>query len=63
MLTPPEKDPPKFDGVRCPKCQQPVVMGYGLMGGGIGPYWVCDTDGCDFFYKKQDSGDVHTPTP
>lgn len=40
---------------KCPKCGQPsLVPGYGLMGGGCGFYWFCDTDDCDYFHKEQD---------
>ncbi len=40
---------------KCPKCGADLISGYGLMGGGIGLYVVCDTDGCDFFEKQQDA--------
>jgi hypothetical protein len=63
MPTQLEVKTPEFDFLHCPKCKQPVVMGYGLAGGGIGPYWACETDECDFFYKKQDSEDVYFPDP
>jgi len=29
-------------------------MGYGLAGGGMGPYFYCETDNCDGFEKFQD---------
>jgi len=29
-------------------------MGYGLAGGGIGPYVFCTREGCDHFEKFQD---------
>lgn len=38
----------------CPKCGAPVIHGYGLMGGGMGMYSLCDNDACDFFEKTQD---------
>ena len=38
----------------CPKCGARTEMGYGLMGGGMGVYVFCETDGCDFFAKRQD---------
>lgn len=38
---------------QCPKCGGPVVQGYGLAGGGIGPYRYCESDtDCDFFEKE-----------
>jgi hypothetical protein len=40
----------------CPKCGSKTMFGYGLAGGGMGPYVVCDgllgVGGCDFFKKK-----------
>jgi len=43
------------DGKTCPKCgAKAVERGYGLMGGGIGSYELCDTDACDWFAKQQD---------
>jgi hypothetical protein len=58
-LTP---DPPPStqfsgDGETCPKCKQKTVRwGYGLFGGGMGPWEVCDSGGvCDWFAKKQDA--------
>jgi ssDNA-binding Zn-finger/Zn-ribbon topoisomerase 1 len=59
MSTPetPQK-PDVFDPLavqRCPKCGGPVDYGYGLCGGGIGTYVLCDSESeCDFFFKKQD---------
>lgn len=41
----------------CPKCGAKTEPGYGLMGGGIGPYVVCFTEGCDFFAKQQDDSE------
>lgn len=38
----------------CPKCGEPVVLGYGLMGGGCGPYRLCENAECDYFEKEQD---------
>lgn len=44
------------DGVTCPWCgKKTVLRGYGLFGGGMGPWEVCDSDeDCDWFAKKQD---------
>lgn len=30
------------------------MSGYGLMGGGIGLYWLCENTVCDYFHKEQD---------
>ena len=38
----------------CPKCGEPLICGYGLMGGGMGPYTLCENDECDYFHKTQD---------
>ena len=38
----------------CEKCGKEMEMGYGLAGGGIGPYFYCTTEGCDGFKKFQD---------
>ncbi len=35
----------------CPKCGGALVDGFGLMGGGYGPYAFCDGDDCDYFVK------------
>jgi hypothetical protein len=38
----------------CPKCGFELEQGYGLAGGGMGPYEFCPKDGCDYFTKSQD---------
>jgi hypothetical protein len=40
----------------CPKCCERVDSdaGYGLAYGGMGSYWICDQDKCDWFYKIMD---------
>ena len=38
----------------CNKCGKEMQVGYGLTGGGIGPYFYCETEGCDGFVKFQD---------
>jgi hypothetical protein len=38
---------------QCPQCGADLVMGYGLAGGGIGPYLYCDDCG-EYFDKFQD---------
>lgn len=38
----------------CPKCGAETIFGYGLCGGGMGPYVVCSADGCDYFSKKRE---------
>ncbi len=39
---------------RCPKCGGDIEVGYGFMGGGIGPYAFCVNAKCDYFVKEQD---------
>lgn len=42
-------------GKTCPKCHNETIEhGYGLCGGGIGPYSYCTTEGCNYFNKVQD---------
>lgn len=38
-------------GPPCPACAAPLIEGFGLAGGGYGPYEVCD--GCGYFNKHQ----------
>ncbi len=56
------QEPESLELTRCPKCQGPTDTGYGLMGGGVGPYVFCagdeaGDDGCGWFYKEQDLDD------
>lgn len=37
----------------CPKCGTETQFGFGLAGGGYGPYVACMNDACDFFAKRQ----------
>lgn len=47
---------------RCPKCGSGTIAGFGLMGGGVGPYVICDGERddatvgmeCGWFYKEQE---------
>jgi hypothetical protein len=39
----------------CPKCGTELEMGYGLAGGGIGPYEYCPNERCNYFVKHQDA--------
>lgn len=43
----------------CPKCGSRTIFGFGLAGGGVGPYVMCDgplgQGECDFFLKKSTS--------
>jgi hypothetical protein len=39
----------------CPKCGTELERGYGLAGGGIGPYEYCPKDGCGYFTKSQET--------
>lgn len=38
----------------CPKCGANTEHGYGLAGGGFGPYVFCTSDSCEFFAKQQE---------
>jgi hypothetical protein len=38
----------------CPQCGEETFFGYGLMGGGMGAYVVCD---CGFFQKRHEKAD------
>lgn len=38
-------------GPPCPKCGEPTVEGFGLAGGGYGPYEYCETPDCGHFQK------------
>jgi len=40
--------------MKCPKCGKRLEAGYGMAGGGIGPYFYCETEGCGTFIKSQD---------
>jgi hypothetical protein len=44
---------PPIDG-KCPKCGAETTGGYGLMGGGVGPYDFCEAGSCDYFHKTLD---------
>ena len=46
----------------CPKCGSETEMGYGLAGGGIGPYVFCSNTECDYFEKFQDA-EMDAPPP
>lgn len=38
----------------CPECGSKTTFGYGLMGGGMGAYQLCENDGCDWFIKDRE---------
>jgi hypothetical protein len=38
----------------CPKCGTATDFGFGLAGGGYGPYVYCLAESCDFFAKEQE---------
>lgn len=44
----------------CPKCGSELAMGFGLAGGGYGPYEYCTNDKCIQFTKWQEHDE---PTP
>jgi hypothetical protein len=47
---------------RCPLCgSKELGTGYGLMGGGIGPYEFCLKESCEYFRKEQDRQDMAEP--
>lgn len=43
-----------LDIKNCPFCGKKVIRGFGLAGGGYGPYIYCQDDKCEFFYKEQE---------
>jgi hypothetical protein len=49
----------------CPKCGAQLEQGYGLAGGGIGPYEYCSSEQCDYFLKfpdpEMDEPPIDTP--
>lgn len=46
---------PHAEDGSCPKCgSHDIGSGYGLAGGGCGPYWFCNEDACTWFYKEDD---------
>lgn len=42
-------------GPPCPKCGSSLHQGYGLAGGGMGAYEMCEAEGCGHFEKWQDA--------
>ena len=38
----------------CPLCGGELQYGFGLAGGGYGPYTYCDNEGCSYFDKVQE---------
>lgn len=45
----------------CPKCFKNITnedSGYGMAFGGIGTYWTCGNEDCDWFYKIMDQPEV-----
>lgn len=41
----------------CPKCGCELEIGFGLAGGGFGPYEYCSNERCDHFIKWQEGDD------
>jgi len=42
---------------KCPECGGPTLRGFGLMGGGYGPYVFCASEvdaQCDWMFKRQE---------
>lgn len=49
-----EESSVSFNGL-CQFCRAPLEMGYGLAGGGMGPYMYCPTESCGkTFIKSQE---------
>lgn len=50
-----KQGPPEAESLPevCPKCGTETIFGFGMAGGGYGPYVACDSDTCDFFAKRQ----------
>ncbi len=46
----------------CSKCGKEMRSGYGLAGGGMGVYFMCETEGCETFQKFEDSEMANKPT-
>lgn len=42
------------DNMLCEKCGKEMQCGYGLTGGGIGVYFICETEGCETLVKFPD---------
>lgn len=43
------------EGARCPECGDGLLPGFGMLGGGYGPYVVCNASECGFL-RKHDLG-------
>lgn len=48
-----ESPGPPVEGVPCPKCGEQLIMGFGLAGGGYGPYTCCPSGCVEGFSKFQ----------
>ena len=58
-----------MDAKHCPRCGSTTISGFGLMGGGYGPYVVCSNDNeeatnirCGWFYKEQTEPEQPAPS-
>ena len=55
-----EKPPEGINTTKCPTCGSGTIVGFGLMGGDMGPYVMCDGERddatvgmeCGWFYKE-----------
>lgn len=45
----------RHDIEACPKCGAFIELGYGLIFGGCGEYKFCSAEGCDWFWKREDT--------
>lgn len=43
---------------RCPKCGGELIHSYGLAGGGMGHYEICENEECTHLEKTQDKEDM-----
>jgi hypothetical protein len=42
----------RHDMEKCPKCGSWIGFGFGLMGGGYGPYKFCQADNCNWLWQE-----------
>ncbi len=58
------KPPGGLNAQVCPVCNGPTQRGFGLMGGGYGPYVACaSADDCYWYYKEQEEPEQPPPHP
>lgn len=42
----------KSNDGKCPKCGNAAIPGYGICYGGMGPYETCESEKCQWYWKK-----------